>query len=204
MGIVTEPLERSGAAAIGTTGTLGDESAARPLLRAGGVVALASLCSLAIFSAVGGPFGPLNDVGNATVAILGGAAAWTVRRRVPAAATSVAVAGAAVAAAGSALVLSGTTGWFLAGQVSSVGFAGLGAWLVALSRSGVVAGPMNRRLGVAAGLLMAAGIVALPGIPMRLDDATTAPGWIWLGFVGWFGTFVVFPVWTFLATRRGR
>ena len=49
--------------------------------------------------------------------------------------TGLAVAGAALTVVGSALVVSGTTGFFLAGLVSSLGFAGIGAWLVAANRS---------------------------------------------------------------------
>ena len=54
------------------------------------------------------------------------------RGRVPA--VGVAGLGAAVAIAGSALVTLDTTGWFLGGNVSSLGFAGVGAWLIALAR----------------------------------------------------------------------
>lgn len=42
---------------------------------------------------------------------------------------------------------------------------------------------------------MAAGVAAVPGIALRLDDMETAPGWVWIGFIGWLGTFVVLPAW---------
>jgi hypothetical protein len=96
-----------------------------------------------------------------------------------------------------------------AGSVSSVGFAGIGAWLIVInaSRDAVDVWPGNlRAVGVVAGALMALGIVTLPGIPMGLDEMDTAPGWLWLGMMGWLGTYVVYPAWAIamgvLETRR--
>jgi hypothetical protein len=99
---------------------------------------------------------------------------------------------------GSALVISGRTGWFLAGLVSSLGFAGIGAWVVILNRSGVGVEPWPARLrslGVVAGALMALGVVAAPGIIVRLDDMATAPGWVWIAMLGWLGIFAAYPAW---------
>jgi hypothetical protein len=158
--------------------------------------------SLATYFAVQGPFGTLNDIGNATTGILSGLLAWRLRRHVTSRAADLAVAaalvGAAITVVGSALVVSGTTGFFLAGLVSSVGFAGIGAWLVVLNRSGGEAAvwpPRLRAVGVAAGSLMALGVLSAPGIVLRLDDMAAAPAWIWIGSLGWFGTFVAYPVW---------
>jgi hypothetical protein len=52
-----------------------------------------------------------------------------------------------------------------------------------------------RTLGVVTGALMAFGLASAPGILLRLDDMATAPAWVWIGFVGWFGTFLVYPAW---------
>ncbi len=52
-----------------------------------------------------------------------------------------------------------------------------------------------RAIGIAAGALMMVGIVALPAIPLRLDDASTAPAWAWIASVGWLGTYVAYPAW---------
>ena len=105
--------------------------------------------------------------------------------------------GAAITVAGSSLVVSDTTGFFFAGLVSSVGFAGIGTWLVLLNRSDSVAGwpPRLRGLGSVAGALMALGVVCAPAVVLRLDDMATAPAWVWLGSLGWLGTFVVYPAW---------
>jgi hypothetical protein len=44
-------------------------------------------------------------------------------------------------------------------------------------------------------VIMAMGFATLPGIAMGLDDRDAAPGWIWIGFLGWIGTFIIYPVW---------
>jgi len=167
-----------------------------------GVVAIGSAACLVTYSVVQGPFGTINDIGNAATGVLSAGLAWRIRRQLSGRPANVSVGaalvGAAIAVAGSALVVSGTTGWFLAGLVSSVGFAGIGGWLVVLNTSAYGAAVTPRRLrllGIAAGALMTVGVVALPGIVLRLDDMATAPAWVWIAFVGWFGTFVVYPAW---------
>ena len=108
-----------------------------------GVVAAGSAVCLATYFAIGGPFGTINDIGNATAGVLSAGLAWRLRRQIPGRAGNVAVgaaiAGAGLTVAGSTLVVSGTTGYFFAGLVSSVGFAGIGTWLVALNRSDAMA-----------------------------------------------------------------
>ena len=167
-----------------------------------GVVAAGSAVCLATYFAIGGPFGTINDIGNATAGVLSAGLAWRLRRQIPGRAGNVAVgaavAGAGLTVAGSTLVVSGTTGYFFAGLVSSVGFAGIGTWLVALNRSDAMVAVLPRRLralGIAAGALMALGITALPGIALGLDDAATAPAWVWIPLIGWLGIFVVYPAW---------
>ncbi|MDF2734729.1 MAG: hypothetical protein K0S97_1352 [Chloroflexota bacterium] len=173
-----------------------------------GVCAAGSAVCLATFYAVQGPFGTINDIGNATAGVLSAGLAWRLRRHIPGRAGDLAlgaaIAGAAITVVGSTLVISGTTGFFLAGLVSSVGFAGIGAWLLALNTSHAVAGgwPQRlRRLGTAAGALMALGVAAVPGILLRLDDMGAAPGWVWIGLVGWLGIFVVYPAWAIWLAR---
>jgi hypothetical protein len=158
-----------------------------------GAVAIASAISLALFFVVQGPFGTINDVLNGVLAILSGALAWSLSGS--AALVYVAFLGALIAIAGSVLVVTGITGFFLAGLVSSAGFALIGAWLLWYSWS--LGSPLALRwLGVAAGALMVLGIVVLPGIAMRLDDMNKAPAWIWIGFVSWLGIYAALPAWS--------
>lgn len=167
-----------------------------------GAVAAGSAACLAAYFVVRGPLGTINDIGNAAAGALSAILAWRLRRslagRAGDMAVGAAIVGAAITVVGSALVVSGTTSFLLAGLVSSVGFAGIGAWLVVFNRSGtaVTTWPRGlRSVGILAGVLMAVGIVAAPGVVLRLDDLETAPGWVWIGFVGWLGIFVVYPAW---------
>ncbi len=167
-----------------------------------GVVAAGSAACLATFFAVGPPFGTINDIGNAATGVLSGWLAWRLRRQVQGGVADVAVGaamvGAAITVVGSALVVSGTTGFLLAGLVSSLGFAGIGAWLVVLNRRADEAAGWPRRLrvlGVAAGALMTFGVATAPGIILGLDDMVSAPPWVWIGFMSWLGTYVAYPVW---------
>jgi hypothetical protein len=134
--------------------------------------------------------------------VLSAGLAWRLRRQLPGRLATLGVGAATVGAgltvAGSALVISGTTGFFFAGLVSSVGFAGIGAWLMILNKGDAMTStvpPRLRSLGIAAGALMALGIAAAPGIALGLDDMATAPGWALIGLVGWLGIFVVYPAW---------
>jgi uncharacterized membrane protein (GlpM family) len=180
-----------------------------------GAVAAGSPVCLATYFAVGGPFGTINDIGNAAIGVLSAALAWRLRRHLQGRAGDIvlgaAMVGAAITVVGSALVVSRTTGFFFAGLVSSVGFAAIGAWLVVANRTDELAAAWPRRLrslGQLAGGLMIIGVAAVPGITLGFDDAATAPGWIWVSSIGWLGTYVAYPVWAIAiglaATRRVR
>lgn len=169
-----------------------------------GMAAAGSAVCLATYFAVGGPFGTINDIGNAATGVLSAGLAWRLRHQIPGRSGNVAVgaaiAGAGLTVAGSTLVVSGATGFFFAGLVSSVGFAGIGAWLVVLNKGDGMAAVLPRRLrslGIAAGGLMALGIAAVPGIVLGLDDMAAAPAWVWIGLLGWLGIFVAYPAWAF-------
>ena len=167
-----------------------------------GIAAAGSAACLATYFLVQGPFGTINDIGTAATGVLSAGLAWRLRRhargRAAALGLGAAIVGAALTVVGSALVVSGTTGFLLAGLVSSVGFAGIGAWLVTLNRGDAAATVPSRplrALGLAAGGLMTLGIVAAPGIAMGLDDIAAAPAWVWVGLLGWLGIFVAYPAW---------
>ena len=180
-----------------------------------GFAAAGSAVCLATYFAVQGPFGAISDIGTATTGVLSAGLAWRlrhqVRGRLADLGVGAAIVGAGLTVVGSALVVSGTTGFFLAGLVSSVGFAGIGAWLVLLNKGDAVPAvpsPSLRTLGTAAGALMALGIVSAPGIVLGLDDMATAPAWVWIGLLGWLGIFVAYPAWAIwlanVELRHGR
>ncbi|MEO5919366.1 MAG: hypothetical protein ABIQ17_07380 [Candidatus Limnocylindrales bacterium] len=170
-----------------------------------GLVGFASVITLAVFFTIGDPFGAINDWSILIGGVLTGLLVLSMDRRGPRdlagpgrVTVSVAVVGAAIVVVGAALVISRTTGFFLAGLVESVGFAMVGIWLVRLNRaigSGSAWPGGLARLGTLAGWLMIVGFAVLPGIAMGLDDMDTAPGWIWVGYLGWLGIFFVYPAW---------
>lgn len=169
-----------------------------------GAVLLASVASLGLFFATGGPFGAINDWSIGAAGVLTMALVLTLRR--PANSTSgldlltrgLAVIGSIVVVVGSALVISKTTGYLLAGLVESLGFALVGIWLIALNRPQAINRRPNRLevLGITTGVIMAIGLATIPAIAVGADDANTAPAWVWLGFIGWFGIFFLFPIWS--------
>lgn len=171
-----------------------------------GLVLLFSVLSLALFFAGGGPFGALNDWSIGASGVLAVAFVLAIRASgldrssvggafLPA----LAVLGAAGVVVGAWLVISDTTGFLLAGLVDSLGFALFGFWLVGLSRSMASSGRWPRflpTLGYATGILLIIGLIVAPGIVMGLDDMDSAPWWVWVGFVGWLGIFVLLPIWS--------
>ena len=175
-----------------------------------GAVAIGSVACLATYYVVGGPLGTINDIGNATTGVLSACLAWRLRGQIPGragdSATLAALVGGAITVVGSALVISHTTGFVLAGLVSSVGFAGIGAWVIAANRRAGWAAGWPRRLralGIAAGSLMALGVLTAPGILLRIDDMATAPSWVYVGWLGWLGIYVAYPAWAIWLGTRG-
>ena len=177
-----------------------------------GLIAIGAVVCLVLFYIVGGPLGAINDVANALIGVLSAILAVQLRAiaRIGWLAVGSTVLGAALMVIGSALVILGTTGFFLAGLVSSVGFALIGGWLVVLSRSATL--PTHwpgslQTLGVVAGAAMVAGIVAIPGIAMGIDDMAAVPPWLWIFGIGWLGTYLLYPIWCLwmgAAERRTR
>lgn len=191
-----------------------DDATLTGLTSAIGIVAPASATALAVFFVADEPFGTLNDFGNAALGVLAGSLAVGLRRAgappglAGALASCSGVAGAGLTVAGSALVLTDTTGFFLAGLVSGTGFALLGTWLVALNRWAATTTPAWPRtlttLGTAAGSVMAVGLLSVPGVVQRTDDMESAPWWLVAGGLGWLGTYALLPAWAVRLRRTLR
>jgi hypothetical protein len=186
-----------------------------PLALAVGSVGIGACASLIVFFAVGGPFGFINDVGNAVLAVLTGALAvtWLRSTDLPSiwlrVTTAIAVAGVAFAVVGSVLVIFDITGYFLAGLVSASGFALIGAWIVAVNVSAGATSTINLSsgqgtLGVVAGSVMAIGIIDLAGVAMGIDDMDAAPGWLTAAGICWMGTYLLMPVWSIWLARSSQ
>ena len=179
-----------------------------PVAIALGAVTAATFLVLLAFFAWGGVLGPINDAGNALIGILSAVLALLLHRPVGSwLALSAAVVGGAIVVGGSWMVLSDTTGFVLAGFVSSVGFGLIGVWLatVASSLAAERWTPGLRRMArVAAGLMVIGAIVAVPGALMGVDDYDAMPPWLWLFSLSWIGTYLVYPVWAIGFGRRSR
>ena len=180
-----------------------------------GCTGIVALVSLVAFFAVGGPFGFINDVGNAALGVLAGtlAATWFLATTEPAArlrtTTALALVGGAAAVVGSVLVIYDITGYFLAGLVSASGFALIGTWVIAANLAGgaPLSITLTRRhsiLGLFAGSVMLVGLVNVPGVVMGIDDQVTAPLWLLAAGPCWGGTYLLLPIWCFGLLGRRR
>lgn len=170
-----------------------------------GSLTVATVISLVLFFVVGGPFGLLNDIGNALIGIL---SAFLALRLAAAIGTGMlgvgaAILGALVTVIGSWLVITEATGFFLAGLVSSVGFALIGAWLLTLTWSpiGSMSSGLNT-LGRVAGVAMLFGLVALPGILTGIDEMGAVPPWLWAFSISWLGIYILYPAWSLWLGRH--
>jgi small-conductance mechanosensitive channel len=177
-----------------------------PVAIAVGIVAIATFVSLLLFFAIGGPFGAINDAGNGLIGILSGTLAIVLHRRAKAwVALAAALIGAVVAVLGTWLVMTDTTGFLLAGFVSTVGFGLIGFWLGLIAWSDAAAGwpsRMRQLARIAAVCMVAGGVVALPGALMGIDAYDAVPPWLWLFGLGWLGTYVLYPAWSLSFGRR--
>jgi hypothetical protein len=99
---------------------------------------------------------------------------------------------------GSWLVVTGRAGWVLAGLVSAVGAALVGAWLLALNvvvaRNGTPPRGLTR-LGSASGAVMLLGVLVVPEILARSDTWEDLRWFGITGFLGWLGRYVGYPIW---------
>ena len=174
-------------------------------------VDLLGVVCLAVFFAVGDPFGLINDVANALVGVLSGVLAWlspAIRspgwRRFALAAAGV---GAIVMVIGSVLVIFDITGYYLAGLVSAVGAALIGCWVLIANLFPPYAGELPRGVrvtGLAAGVVMLVGLLAVPGVLARVDDQNASPWYLFVAQLSWLGTYLLFPIWCFPLARTQR
>lgn len=168
----------------------------------------AAIVLLVVYFTVGGPFGTLNDLANAVVAVLSAVlAVQTARLGVPATAVAAALAGATLMVVGSWLVITSRTGWVLAGLVSAAGAAALGAWLLTLNLTAEGTGALSRhvtRVGVVSGALMTLGVLTIPDILGRVDVWEDLHWYSIAGFAGWLGFYLGYPVWCALLAREAR
>ncbi|HET6666916.1 MAG TPA: hypothetical protein VFG98_06500 [Intrasporangium sp.] len=165
-------------------------------LALGATAVTALVCLLAMYAGVPGA-GTVNDWLNGALGWLALALAVLVRREEsPDWRDDLGIVAAALGALlmswGSWLVITDTTGYVLAGLVSTLGLAAIGAWLLLVQKE---AGRGAGRLAVATGAVMVSGVLALPGVLQRIDDYSGAPWHVYVAGVGWLGAYVLLPAW---------
>lgn len=173
---------------------------------ASGAAGLLGLAFLILFFIIGQPFGTLNDVCIGLAAIVSLTLAWLLfpefhlqSPQLSLVALIAALAGALVVVAGCVLVISGLTGWYLAGLYMAAGNGLIGLWLIALTGTARAGSMWPHSLvifGLVIGAIMALGLSALPGIFHAIHSWESAPWFInYIGQAGALGWLLLYPIW---------
>lgn len=176
-----------------------------------GASAILAIIFLTLMFTVNRSFGKVNDVFNSIIGISSVALAWTLYAEHYATspamsqiAMALVVIGAIFTIVGSILITFGFTDFVLAGWYTGLGNALIGLWLAvfcySMLRSDVL--PHNLVIfGLAVGAIMAFGVAGIPGIIARIDSMESLPWYLYLAFIGYLGTYILYPIWTILLGR---
>lgn len=169
-----------------------------------GIASSLATVLIILFYATGGPFGTLNDIFNAVAAIFSGVLAWMLRDHFQINSSTswitplLAAIGAVIVVIGSILIIFDFTGWVLAGWYTTLGYSLIGMWLLAFNQDA----RKNRTLpsnlwmlGMVTGWLMVIGVTVIPAIMMRVDSTEATPWYVSLGYAGFVGTYLLYPMW---------
>jgi hypothetical protein len=177
-----------------------------------GVSAILAVIFLTLMATVNMSFGKVNDVFNAIIGISSAVLAWmlfaehhTQSPLMSQIAVTLAVVGAIFTIVGSVLIIYGFTDFVLAGWYTGIGYALIGFWLVAfcysMLRGDVL--PHNLNLfGLVVGVVMAVGLIGIPGIFTGVDSMESMPWYLYLAFFGYLGTYILYPIWTIWLGRN--
>jgi hypothetical protein len=171
-----------------------------------GVAVILAVIFLILMYTVNGCFGTVNDVLNAMIGILSVALAWMLyaehHARSPLMSQIGLVlvgVGAIFTIIGSVLIIFRFTDFVLAGWYTGVGNALIGLWLAALCYSMLNGDALPHSLvvfGIVAGAFMAMGFLGIPGILARVDTMESLPWYLGAAYLGFLGTYVLYPIWT--------
>jgi hypothetical protein len=171
-----------------------------------GVAVILAVIFLVLMYTVNGRFGTVNDVLNTLVGILGMVLAWMLYAELHARSplTSqitliLAVIGAVFTVIGSFLIIFEFTGFVLAGWYTGIGNALIGLWLSAFCYSMMSSDTLPHNLiifGIVVGSFMTFGLLGIPGIFARVDTMQSLPWYLGASYLGFLGTYVLYPIWT--------
>ena len=178
-----------------------------------GVSVILAVTFIILMATVDLSFGTVNDVFNGIAGIASGILAWMLypqhHARSPLMsriALLLAVVGAIVTIVGSVLIIYDFTGFVLAGWYTALGNALIGLWLAAFCYAMQAADTSPRslvRFGLVVGAIMALGLLGIPGILAGVDSMESLPWYLLLGFFGFIGTYILYPIWTiWLGTKK--
>jgi hypothetical protein len=177
-----------------------------------GVSAVLAVIFLTLMYTVNQSFGKVNDVFNSVIGISSAVLAWMLYAEHHAKsplmsqiALALAVVGAIFTIIGSILIIFGFTDFVLAGWYSGIGYALIGLWLVAFCYSLLSSDALPYSLvifGIVLGAFMAIGLLGIPGIFAGIDSMESMPWYLYVAFLGWLGTYIMYPVWTIWLGRN--
>ena len=179
---------------------------------AAGITVILAVIFLILMYTVNGRFGTVNDVLNAIVGILSMVLAWMFYAELHArsplmgqVALLLAVVGAIFTIIGSVLIIFGYTDFVLAGWYTGVGNALIGLWLAAFCYSMLSGSTLPHNLivfGIVVGAFMVMGLLGIPGILTRVDSMESLPWYLGVGYLGFLGTYILYPIWTIWLGRN--
>ena len=171
-----------------------------------GVSAILAVIFLILMYTVNGRFGTVNDVLNSVIGILSVVIVWMLFAEFHARSPMLsqitlvlAVIGAIFTIIGSVLIIFGYTDFVLAGWYTGVGNALIGVWLATLCYSMLSSETLPHNLivyGVVVGSFMTFGLLGIPGILARVDTFQSLPWYLGTSYLGFLGTYVLYPIWT--------
>jgi hypothetical protein len=177
-----------------------------------GIVGLLGLVFIILFFTVGQPFGTLNDICIGLMAILSIFFVWKFypwhhaqSPLLSQISLVIATLGALLALVGMVLSIAGIKGWFLSGLYMAAGYGMIGLWLLALNYSALQGNVIPQSLvifGLISGVILALGLVTIPGIFRGIDTQEyklTVFNSIW--WASSLGYLALYPTWCILLGR---
>lgn len=171
-----------------------------------GVSAILAVVFLILMYTVKRSFGRVNDYFNSIIGISSVILAWLLYSEFHAKsplmsqiALVLMLVGAIFTIIGSILAVFNYTDFVLAGWYSGIGYALIGLWLAVFCYSALRGETLPHNLiifGIIAGAFMAIGLFGIPGIIARIDDMKSLPWYLKVAFLGWLGTYIMYPIWT--------